>query len=160
MDGFEGVVTDIKTRYTLIRARQRARIDRARTRKLITERVENLSLADTRVLLTTDVIVGYDSDPDQVQQSCAPRRWRAQRVLKDPPPVAHLASSAPTGSNSACYYWIDDPPIGQLAVRSDVNLRRAQGLARRDIDIPYPQRVVHVKQESQSPISSATATTG
>jgi small-conductance mechanosensitive channel len=33
--------------------------------KLITERIENLSLADPKVLLSTTVTVGYDSDVDR-----------------------------------------------------------------------------------------------
>src|SRR6478735_7865128 len=62
VDSFEGVVTDIKTRYTLIRGGN-GREAIIPNEKMITERVENLSLADTRVLLTSDVIVGYGSDP-------------------------------------------------------------------------------------------------
>ena len=65
VDGFEGVVADIKTRYTLIRAGD-SRASIVPNEKLITERVENLSLGDPRMVLSTDVAVGYDSDVDLV----------------------------------------------------------------------------------------------
>jgi hypothetical protein len=50
VDGFEGVVVDIKTRYTLIRSLSGLE-SIVPNEKLITERIENLSLADPRVLL-------------------------------------------------------------------------------------------------------------
>ena len=160
VDAFEGVVTDIKTRYTLIRGGN-GREAIIPNEKLITERVENLSLADTRVLLTTDVTVGYDSDPDQVQQILCGAALACEAVLRNPQPVAHLAKlrrgrariqPAVTGSITS--------PMPQPAVRSMVNLGVLRGLRAANIDIPYPQRVVHLKQEAQGPISSATATTG
>ena len=54
VDNFEGVVVDIKTRYTLIRSLN-GRESIVPNEKLITERIENLSLADPKVLLTTEV---------------------------------------------------------------------------------------------------------
>jgi small-conductance mechanosensitive channel len=52
VDGFEGTVVDIKTRYTLIRANN-GRESIVPNEKLITERVENLSLADPKFCITT-----------------------------------------------------------------------------------------------------------
>ena len=42
-------------------------------------------------------------------------------------------------------FWINDPANGQLNVRSEINLRILKGLQQAGIDIPYPQRVVHLK---------------
>ena len=48
---------------------------------------------------------------------------------------------------------------GQLNVRSAVNLRLLRGLRAAGIDIPFPQRVVHVRQQEPIAISSATEAT-
>ena len=71
--------------------------------KVITERVENLSLADTRVLLTTDVTVGYDSDVDQVQQILCEAAL-GERARAHGPAAGRAAghASAPTGWSSTC----------------------------------------------------------
>jgi small-conductance mechanosensitive channel len=159
VDNFEGVVTDIKTRYTLIRGGN-GREAVIPNEKLITERVENLSLADTRVQLTSDVAVGYDSDPSQVQHILCGAALACEGVLREPKPVAHLAKLGADGLEFSLHYWIDHLASNQAAVRSMVNLGLLKGLRAADIDIPYPQRVVHVKQEPEAAISSATATTG
>jgi small-conductance mechanosensitive channel len=144
VDNFEGVVTDIKTRYTLIRA-SNGREAIVPNEKVITERVENLSLADTRVLLTTDIAVGYDSDVIQVQRILCEAATSTMRVLKDPGPIAHLNKFGADGLEFSLLFWIDDPANGQINVRSEVNLRILEGLRGAGVDIPFPQRVVHMK---------------
>jgi small-conductance mechanosensitive channel len=147
VDNFEGVVTEIKTRYTLIRA-SNGREAIVPNEKVITERVENLSLADTRVLLTCDVTVGYDSDVDQVKQILCAAASSNPRVLKDPAPITHLAKLGADGLEFSLLFWIEDPANGQINVRSEVNVRVLEGLRSAGIDIPYPQRVVHLKTQA------------
>jgi small-conductance mechanosensitive channel len=148
VDGFEGVVADIKTRYTLIRAGD-GRAAVVPNEKLISERVENLSIADPRVILSIDVTVGYESDVDEVQRLLTDAALRTQRVLADPPPSARLVKLGADGLEYRLLFWIDDPQNGQLNVKSDVNLRVLKALREAGVDIPYPQRVVRVLREPQ-----------
>ncbi|HEY0886741.1 MAG TPA: mechanosensitive ion channel domain-containing protein [Ramlibacter sp.] len=145
VDGFEGIVVDIKTRYTLIRSL--AGLESiVPNEKLITERIENLSLADPRVLLTTDVTVGYDSDVGQVERLLVEAAAGVDRVVADPAPAARLANLGADGLEFKLLFWIADPQAGELGVRSAVNIRVLQALRGAGIDIPYPQRVVHVRR--------------
>jgi small-conductance mechanosensitive channel len=157
VDNFEGVVADIKTRYTLIRSLS-GRESIVPNEKLITERIENLSLADPKVLLTTDVTVGYDADPDQVQRILCGAATETDRVIADPEPAVRLARFGPDGLEFTVQFWIADPQNGQGNVKSDVNLRILKGLRAAGIEIPYPQRVVRVLEPAAT--SSGTATTG
>ncbi|MEJ7930843.1 mechanosensitive ion channel domain-containing protein [Ramlibacter sp. AN1015] len=143
VDNFEGQVMDIKTRYTLIRAAN-GRESIVPNEKLITERIENLSLADTLILLTSDVSVPYDSDPDEVQRILCAAAQGCARVLASPAPAARLVRFGPDGLEFQLLYWIADPANGQLNVRSEVNLAVLRGLRAAGIEIPYPQRVVHL----------------
>jgi small-conductance mechanosensitive channel len=154
VDEFEGTVMDIKTRYTLIRALN-GRESIVPNEKLITERIENLSLADPRILLTTDVTVGYDSDVDVVQKILIDAASASDRVLTDPEPAARLARLGADGLEFTLLFWIADPSGGQLNVRSEVNLRTLNGLRAAGIEIPFAQRVLHIQQ----PTAAATATT-
>lgn len=144
VDEFEGVVTDIKTRYTLIRALN-GRESVVPNELIITQRVENLSTADPKVQLAINVTVGYDSDVDQVQAILVSAAVASGRVLKDPAPAAHLASFGPDGLEFTLSVWIRDPENGQLALRSEINMAILRGLRGAGIEIPYPQRVVHMK---------------
>ena len=161
VDNFEGVVADIKTRYTLIRANN-GRESIVPNEKLITERIENLSLADTKVLVTTAVTVGYASDVEQVIALLQGAAADSNRVLPEPAPSARLANLGSDGLEFQLLFWISDPENGQINVRSDVNIRILKSLRAAGIDIPYPQRVVHMEPPltGSAAISSGTAATG
>ncbi|WP_427911574.1 mechanosensitive ion channel family protein [Ramlibacter sp. MMS24-I3-19] len=144
VDGFEGVVTDIKTRYTLIRALN-GRESIVPNEKLISERIENLSLADPKVLITSDVGVGYDSDVDRVQEVLLQAVRSIPRVLADPGPAARLVKFGADALEFQVQFWIEDPGNGTGNVKSDVNLAVLKGLREAGIEIPFPQRVVHLR---------------
>lgn len=144
VDGFEGVVTDIKTRYTLIRALN-GRESIVPNELIITQRVENLSLADPKVLLSIIVTVGYDSDAALVQRILCDAAASNPRVLNDPAPAAYLSQFGADGLEFTLALWINDPDKGQLSLRSELNLHILRELRQAGVDIPYPQRVVHMK---------------
>ena len=68
-----------------------------------------------------------------------------ERVLKDPGPSAALSAFGADGLEFTVGYWIADPENGQLNIRSAINLAILDSLRRHGIEIPYPQRVLHVK---------------
>jgi small-conductance mechanosensitive channel len=144
VDSFEGVVVDIKTRYTLIRSLS-GRESIVPNEKLITERIENLSLADPRILLATDVTVGYDSDVEVVQKILLDAATGAERVIAEPEPAARLVKFGADGLEFTLQFWIADPGNGQMNVKSGVNLRILKGLREAGIEIPFPQRVVRLE---------------
>ena len=113
--------------------------------KRVTEGIENRSLADPTVLLTVDVTVGYDSDVDLVERILVEAARGTQRVIADPSPGARLARLGADGLEYKLLFWIADPQLGQLNVRSDVNLRVLRGLRAAGIEIPFPQRVVEIR---------------
>lgn len=143
VDGFDGVVADIKTRYTLIRSLN-GRESIVPNEMLITQRIENLSLADPKVLLTADVSVAYDSDPDQVEQVLLEAARGIPRIIAEPEPAVRLLRFGPDALEYQLQFWIADPQSGQGNVRSDVNLRILKGLRAAGIEIPFAQRVVRV----------------
>lgn len=152
VDNFEGVVADIKTRYTLIRALN-GRESIVPNEKLITERIENLSLADPRVLISTEVTVGYDSDPDQVREILLEAARGAERVIPEPGPGVQLVKFGADGLEFKLVFWIADPQNGAGAVVSEVNLRILKGLRAAGIEIPYPQRVMRMVPPPEAPAS-------
>lgn len=150
VDGFEGMVTDIKTRYTLIRALN-GRESIVPNEFIITQRVENLSLADPKVSLSLTVSVGYDSDVDQVQAILCAAAASCERVLTDPAPAALLTNFGADGLEFTLSVWIVDPDKGQQGLRSEINLNILRDLRAAGIEIPYPQRVVELRQGPEPP---------
>ncbi len=150
VDGFEGQVKDIKTRYTLIRSAN-ARESVVPNEDLISQRVENLSLEDSNVLLTCNVGVSYDADPQQVQALLIQAAASCPRVLSSPGPNALLLNLGADGLEFQVGFWINDPINGQNNVRSAVNIAVLQALRQAGIDIPYPQRSVRFVADSAPP---------
>lgn len=142
VDNFDGRITDIRTRYTVIRALN-GREAIVPNEMLITQRVENLSLADMKVLLTTTVQVAYGTPIRALQSQVVSAVSDVPRVVADPGPSCQIAEFAADGINLNINFWIADPENGQGNVRSDVNLAVLDLFEREGIEIPFPQRVMH-----------------
>jgi small-conductance mechanosensitive channel len=143
VDNFEGRITDINTRFTKIRA-PNGRESIAPNEMLITQRVENASLADDKLLLNTVVQVAYGTDVPALIPVLEDALRHVPRVLSDPPPSVLLTQFAPDGLELTIVFWIGDPENGQNNARSAVNLTVLQLFEARGVQIPFPQRVVHM----------------
>ncbi len=148
VDNFEGRITDIRTRYTVIRALN-GREAILPNETLITTRVENSSLADPRVLLQTSVQVAYGTDVRALQPVLEAAVAAVPRVVDDPVPSVQLAAFSADGMDLSVNFWIRDPENGQGNVRSDVNLVVLEALRARGVEIPFPQRVVHARMSNE-----------
>jgi small-conductance mechanosensitive channel len=142
VDNFEGVITQINARYTVVRS-QAGRESIVPNEMLITNRVENLSLMDAKVAQTTVVSVAYDSDVELVGRLLVGAALSQERVLKDPEPAAHLSAFGADGLEFTLAYWVEDIERGQANLRSGINLAVLAALRQHNIEIPFPQRVVH-----------------
>jgi small-conductance mechanosensitive channel len=144
VDGFEGRISDIKARYTLIRS-PNGRESIVPNEMLINSRVENLSLADSRMLQSTAVSVAYGSDVERVMQLLIQACTQDERVLKDPATFVSLSQFGADGLDFVVHYWVDESNTGLLTLKSDINLSILKLLTAHGIEIPYPQRVIQMK---------------
>jgi small-conductance mechanosensitive channel len=144
VDTFEGRITDINARYTVVRAPS-GRESIVPNEMFISSRVENLSLSDSQVLQSTVVSVGYDSDVELVMRLLNEAALKQDRVLRDPGPGVNLTNFGADGLEFTLNYWMADPENGQQNLRSRINLGILESLRAHNIDIPYPQRVVHTR---------------
>jgi len=156
VDNFEGRVTDINTRYTVIRALT-GRESIVPNEMLITQRVENSSLADPRVQVSTSLQVAYGSDLDALLPRLGAAVRAVPRVLRDPEPQAQLAGFGANGLDLSVGFWIGDPENGQGNVRSEANLALLRTLNELGVSIPFPQRVVHQVAGDQPAVTDERA---
>lgn len=144
IDDFEGRITDINARYTVIRALS-GRESIVPNEMFISNRIENLSLADTQLLQSTVVSVGYDSDVELVMRLLTEAAIKQERVLSEPGPGVNLTKFGADGLEFTLNYWMEDPEKGQQNLRSLINLAILQSLREHGIEIPFPQRVIHTR---------------
>jgi small-conductance mechanosensitive channel len=145
VDSFEGWVTDIKTRYTLVRAINGVE-SVIPNELLMTQRVENLSLESSHLLQNCMFWVGLHSNVEEVQKLLVDAAVSADLVIADPAPMALLAEVAPQGLRFQLNFWMDDPAHGQGLVKSNVNLAALEALRKAGVLLaPAPYEVQLVK---------------
>ena len=151
VDGFEGRITDISTRYTVIRALN-GRESIVPNEMMITQRVENSSLADPQVLLTTAVQVAYGTDLATLMPQLVTAVTAVPRVDSAIAPVVLLSAFGADGLDLTINFWISDPQNGSSNIRSQVNLAILSTIIAAGVEIPFPQRVLHALPAAKPPL--------
>jgi small-conductance mechanosensitive channel len=139
MHSFEGQVVDITTRYTLIRGAngQDAVVpNQDLTTKMVLKQRRDVPLpfADG-LILSSNWTVKHDSDVALVQTALVQAALGVERVIHDPAPQAQLREVTPAGLQFTLVYWIQDPMVSQLSVRSAVNLAVLQALREKGVGL-------------------------
>lgn len=112
---------------------------------LMTEPVENWSFSSRNVRVQIPVGVSYSSDLERVEQILLECASGARRVLRRPKPTVWLKEFGDSSVNFEIQAWISDPEEGVGNIRSDVLKAVWHAFRREGIEIPFPQRDVHVK---------------
>ena len=138
-----GVVTQITTRYTVLRTLSGTEVI-IPNEYLVSNIVKNQSFTDTRVRIAIPVQVAYGTDLERAMALIETAASGQPRVLADPPPKALLTEFADSGINLELGLWIADPQEGTGLVRSEINLAIWRGFRDNGIEIPFPQREVRL----------------
>jgi len=143
VSGLQGMVTQIRTRYTVVRG-----LDGIETlipnEKLITDVVQNQSSYLTRGYAKAAVQIAYTADVEQAMALLAQAADGVPRVLTDPAPTPYLVGFGADGINLELGFWIADAATGTSAVRSAVNRNIWQLFSAHGISIPFAQREVRI----------------
>ena len=145
VDGFEGRITDINTRATIIRA-PNGRESIVPNELLITQRVENASTADISQQVSSVVRVAYGTDVAALRERLLESFRPIERVMQDKGhmPAVLVSDLGPDGIELTVWFWIADPALGANGVRSQVNEAVLAVLNAEGIGIPIPQSRITV----------------
>ena len=113
--------------------------------ELITQRVENWSFSDNLVRLRIPIGVSYHSDVRLALKLCLESAAKVARVQKEPEPRINVTGFGDSSVNFELRVWINDPPQGRGSVISDVLLQIWDAFHANGIEIPFPQRDLHLK---------------
>lgn len=138
-----GVVKEITTRYTVLRAANGIE-SIVPNEVLVSSVVQNETFSDTEVALPLTFQVAYDTDLDVAMGILVSVAGEQPRVLKQPEPRAFLAGFGDNGINLRLGCWIADPQEGTLAITSDINIEVWRRFKAAGIGIPYPQREIRM----------------
>jgi small-conductance mechanosensitive channel len=112
---------------------------------LITQQVINWSFSDTLVRLRVPFGISYKSDPHEVKQLVLEAVQEMPRILRQPPPVCLLTGFGDSSVDLELRLWINDPKNGIGNIKSEVLFKIWDVLRANNIEIPFPQRDIHIK---------------
>ena len=118
--------------------------------ELINNQVENWSYSDTNVRLRIPVGVHYNTDVKKAMALCIEAAAETPRVLKHPGPVCLLKGFGDNSVDLEQRIWVSDPMNGCANVKSAVMLRIWEKFHEHGIEIPYPQRDLHVRSVDEA----------
>ena len=143
VDGMEGQVTDIKTRYTLLRDTN-GRESIIPNDMLITQRVDNFSLSDAAVALQTVVLVAVENDAAQVQAVLQEALGKVTDVLPEPPAQVFFSRFSADGLEMTLNFWVANQLHTRMAVLSRVNTAVWSALSEAGIQLPPPKAIANL----------------
>jgi len=113
--------------------------------ELITQRVENWSYSNDLVRLRIPIGIAYHSDPRLAIKLCVEAAEMIPRVQLKPEPRCQLMGFGDSSLNLELRIWIDDPQNGRANVISEVLLGVWDRFQEHGIEIPFPQRDLHLR---------------
>ena len=111
---------------------------------LITQQVINWSYSDRNVRLRIPVGISYRNDPHQAAELVREVARDVPRVLAAPEPVCLITGFGNSSVDLELRIWINDPQSGLANIRSEILGRVWDAFHEHGIEIPFPQRDVHV----------------
>lgn len=121
---------------------------------LMTQEVVNWSYSDTKVRVHIPVGVAYDCDLMLAQKLMIEAGKQPARVLQSPAPAVWLKGFGDSSVDHEILVWISDPEAGVGNVQSEVLSALWRLFKEHGIDIPFPQRDLHIKSLPDTPASS------
>jgi len=139
----EGDVLDINIRSTTIRSLNNVSIIVPNS-EFISSKVINWSYGDTRVRITIDVGVSYESDLDLVLRTLREVAEEHPHVLKQPEPDVLFIGFGDSAWNLQLRVWLSSPR-NHHKIQSELNISIVRKFRERTIEIPFPQQDLHVR---------------
>ena len=141
-----GIVNSIQSRYTVLRKLDGVEVI-IPNETLIAENIVNHTSSDRKVRVAIDIQIGYDSSVDEatkIMLSCCNAQ---ERVIKEnPEPTVYLMNFGESGIDLKLVFFILDAEEGTYRLRSDINKEIWKQFNEKNIEIPFPQRVIHINK--------------
>ena len=151
VENIEGQVENINFRATTILTNDNISIIVPNS-QFVNQTVVNWSHGDPRIRVHVPVGVAYGSDVELVTQTLLDVAREAKGVLNRPDAEVRFLEFGDSSLNFELLVWSDEPP-NYHRLRSQLNYAIDKAFREHDIEIPFPQRDVHIKTPAPEEIA-------
>ena len=139
-----GMVTDIYLRATKVRTRDNIEYLIPNS-DFISGVIVNYSLSSPYIRLELPVGVSYDADPKQVEAILLEAAKDEPMVVNYRQPAVRFTEYGDNSINFVLLFWVDVRNTPRRRVRSSLYFKIFDELKKAGIEIPYPQRDLHLR---------------
>jgi len=147
VEGVAGRVSEINLRSTTVVTNDIISIIVPNS-AFVSGKVINWSHGDPKVRIRIPVGVAYGSNPDHVRRVLLRVAAEHPTVLRDPAPQVFFDSFGDSALNFELAVWTAEMVTAPRRFRSDLNFAIARALREEGIEIPFPQRDLHLRSGS------------
>lgn len=144
IDGTYGWINNLRARYASVITRDGTE-HLIPNEDLITHKVINWSFTDSLVRIRVPVGVSYNADPHQCIKLLLEAADSVPRILKSPAPTCPLRGFGDSSVDLELRFWVSDPANGLANAQSEVLLKIWDSFKANNIEIPFPQRDLHIR---------------
>ncbi|MGE0755186.1 MAG: mechanosensitive ion channel family protein [Alphaproteobacteria bacterium] len=127
---------------------------------LITEQVENWSYSSEMIRVHIELGVSYHADMHKVRELLFESVKEHPRILTNPKPNVLMTGFGDNAVNFEIRCWIADPVEGISNLKSDVYFRVWDLFREHSIEIPFPQRDVHLNLQPSEALDTLNKALG
>ena len=149
VEGMMGKVTDIYLRATKVQTRDNIEY-LVPNSNMISNTMVNYTLSSALIRIDLSVGVSYSADPRQVEKILLAAAENEPEVDKIHRPAVRFVEYADNSINFELLVWIDVRNTPRRRVRSNLYFVIFEELAKAGIEIPFPQRDVHIRSQAGS----------
>lgn len=143
VDNHVGEVQKVGVRSTVIRTRDNVDLIIPNS-KFLTEVVTNMTYAEDLIRIRVRVGVSYNASPRQVEQVLLDVARQHPGILTTPAPSVQFKEFGDSSLNFELLVWIEKA-IETPVLTSDLRFGIWDALAAHNIEIPFPQRDIHIR---------------
>ena len=116
--------------------------------ELINQRVSNWTFSDSEIRIKLDIGISYSSNLPHAIETCLKAARTEGRILASPEPACLVKGFGDNSIDLELRIWIRDPHNGISNIKSAVFLRIWHLFEEEGIEIPFPQRVIHIGSDT------------
>ncbi len=154
--GIEGRVTQISLRSTTVVTNDNITIIVPNS-DFIANKVTNWSHGDPKVRFRLPVGVAYGTDTDKLRRLLVEVAQRHPQVLTEPPPELRFVAFGESSLDFHLLVWTAEFAHRPGRLRSDLYYAIEAALRENRIEIPFPQRDLHIRSHDAGPQSGGAA---
>ena len=115
--------------------------------EIITQRVANWTRSDNNVRVRLAIGVDYATDLPEAIRISIEAAESVERVISSQPPKCLVRGFGESSIDLELRIWVNDPQNGIANVSSEIYLEVWRRFKKARIQMPFPQRDLHIKSE-------------